>query len=762
MSAIEHPCQTRSRGMFASSLPARTDPRVVTATGLALAAALAAALAVSPGLPAPVPTGDPAARVGARPSGVATLPPLYVPNTGQAAAGVRFEAHGAGGGLLFRARDVVLAGTGARMHFDGASPGARLDGTGRRPGVVNVLRGDRARWRTHLPTYAGVAYRGLYPGVDLRFAGRRATWSVAAGADAARIRWTYPGAAAVRARGDRTLAVRLADGRTRVDAPPVAWQRVDGKRIPVDVRYAVDRGGRVGFALGRHRRSGAIAIAMAAAAPAPAAAATAMAFSTFLGGLQWDEAMDVETDSAGATYVAGFTQSENARLARPVRSRHRGIMDAYVAKISPDGRTLQYATYLGGEDLDVANALAVDRAGNAYVAGRTGSADFPTRRARQSALDGRACQRVPRHERGTPCHDAFVAKLDSSGGALVYSTYLGGSHNEEAVGLAVDSRGRAYVTGNTDSTDFPTRNALQPRAGTRDCPTDLPCPTDVFLTKLSADGRSLGYSTYLGGLRSDTSGGVAVDRAGAAYLTGTTRSSNFPTRRALQRAVSKRACGPPPFVACPDLFVAKVRPSGRSLAYGTYLGGKEAETSGGIAVDRAGNAYVTGSTQSPDFPTVRPFQAALGNGSCSASAPPKELCADAFVAKLSAGGQRLRYSSYLGGNAEDQGLGIAVDRSGAAHVVGSTDSRAFRTASPLQAAIGGGIDAYVATVGPTGALAQSTFLGGSEAERANAIAVDARGRAHIAGRTLSENFPMVAPLQGAKAGDYDFFVTMLR
>ncbi|HEX2103235.1 MAG TPA: hypothetical protein VHF51_06255, partial [Solirubrobacteraceae bacterium] len=164
--------------MFASSLPARTDPRVAAASGLALAAALAAALAVSPGIPAPVAPGDPAAPAGARASGPTALPPLYVPNAGQAAAGVRFEAHGAGGGLLFRARDVVLAGTGARMHFDGASSAARLDGTGRRPGVVNVLRGDRARWRTHLPTYAGVAYRGLYPGVDLRFAGRRATWSV--------------------------------------------------------------------------------------------------------------------------------------------------------------------------------------------------------------------------------------------------------------------------------------------------------------------------------------------------------------------------------------------------------------------------------------------------------------------------------------------------------------------------------------------------------------------------------------------------------
>jgi len=291
---------------------------------------------------------------------------------------------------------------------------------------------------------------------------------------------------------------------------------------------------------------------------------------------------------------------------------------------------------------------------------------------------------------------------------------------------------------------------------------DVPCPTDAFLSKLSADGRSLTYSTYLGGTKGDTSGGVAVDRTGAAYVTGTTRSADLPTRRARQPALRGRSCGPPPSRACPDAFVLKLRPSGRELVYGTYLGGKEPEAAGGIAVDRAGNVYLTGSTQSPDFPTVRPLQAAIGNASCSPTGPPKELCDDAFVTKLSADGQRLRYSTFLGGNAEDQGLGIAVDSGGVAHVAGSTDSRAFRVAAPVQATLGGGVDAYVAAVGPTGGLRSSTFLGGTEAERANAVAVDARGRVHVAGRTLSPNFPTRAPLQSALAGDYDMFVTMLR
>ncbi|MEA2270342.1 MAG: hypothetical protein QOC64_2952 [Solirubrobacteraceae bacterium] len=751
--------------MFASPLPlCRPSPVAPAAAGLLLAVAAAAALTATG--PAAAPSGGPAG-----PAVTAAAPPalraLYVANAGQAPAGVRFAAHGAGGEVLFRPREVVLAGRGIRMRFAGADPRAALVGTGRRPGVVNVLRGERARWRTHLPTYAGVAYRDLYPGVDLRFAAGGATWTLAAGADPDRIAWRHPGATAVRARpGDGALEVtrpgRGASARTHTEPAPVAWQRIDGRRVGVAAAYRVDGEGRVGFALGRHDRHAPLSIGTAAAPAARQAAQSPLGFSTFLGGSQWDEAMDVETDAAGATYVAGFTGSLNIRTARPVRRAHRGIMDAYVAKIAPDGRTLQYATFLGGRDLDVANALAVDRQGNAYVAGRTGSEDFPTRRARQSALRGSACQAAPRRDEGVPCHDAFVAKLSRSGGALVYSTYLGGTNNEEAIGLAVDRSRRAYVVGNTDSEDFPTRRALQRRFGSRDCASSVPCANDAFVAKLSASGRSLVFSSYLGGAKADTAGGVAVDRAGAAYLTGATRSADFPTRRARQPALSRRACGPPPNVACPDVFVAKLRPDGRSLAYSTYLGGRKTESSGGIAVDRSGNAYVTGSTQSADFPTVRPLQAAIGNGSCSVTGPPKEQCGDAFVTKLSPDGQRLRYSTFLGGNAEDAGLGIAVDATGAAHVAGSTDSRAFRTRAPLQPAIGGGIDAYVAELGPAGALRSSTFLGGTEAERANAIAVDARGRAHVAGRTLSANFPTAGPLQGGLGGDYDQFVTVVR
>jgi Beta-propeller repeat len=742
--------------MFAPTFAHRMSPIGLAALGALLTLAAVLVLhAAPPAPPVPDPAGD---RTVAR----AAPPVMFMPNAGQAAAGVRYEARGPGGALLFTGREVVLAGTGVRLRFAGAAPRPVVAGVGRRNARVNVLVGERARWRTNLPAYRAVAYRGLYPGVEARFAGPTAAWTVAPHADPARIGWRYAGAAGVAVQpgtGALEVALRGRPGRSLSVPPPVAWQWIAGRRMPVDARYVVREDGEVGFALGRHDRGALLLIAPSATVAARLQAApTALAFSTFLGGIHWDEAMDVEVDRAGATYVAGFTQSPDIRRARPAQASHGGVFDAYVAKLSPDGRALVYATFLGGNEVDVANALAVDQAGNAYVAGRTNSANFPTRRAMQPRLRGRACQALGRHDFGVPCPDAFVTKLGPSG-ALVFSTYLGGSRDEEGVGLAVDRRGRAYVAGDTTSGDLPTHSAVQRRLRSRRCISDVPCPGDAFVAALDRRGRALRYLTYLGGEKTDTAGGIAVDRTGNAYVTGSTNSPDFPTRRARQRALTGRACGPPPNVPCHDAFVAKLRPDGRALEYSTLLGGSKPERGTGIAIDGRGSAYVTGSTESPDFPLARPLQGAIGNGSCL----PSELCADAFVTKFSPDGRRLAYSTFLGGNAEESGLGIAVDPAGGAHVVGSTDSHAFRTLAPVQPAIGGGIDAFAARLAPSGALAFSTFLGGTEAERANAVAVDASGRDHLAGRTLSPNFPTAAPMQPALASDdYDMFVTVLR
>jgi hypothetical protein len=310
---------------------------------------------------------------------------------------------------------------------------------------------------------------------------------------------------------------------------------------------------------------------------------------------------------------------------------------------------------------DWGTGIAVDSTGNAYVTGATISTDFPTANPLQVsyAIDA----------------DAFVAKLNAAGAALVYSTYLGGSDVDWGDGIAVDSAGNAYVTGETYSTDFPTANPLQP-ANT--------AYWDAFVTKLNAAGSALVYSTYLGGSSGDGGAGIAVDSAGNAYVTGWTMSADFPTVNPIQAAYGGGGS---------DTFVTEVNAAGSALVYSTYLGGSGyyyGDQGNAIAVDSAGNAYVTGETDSTDFPTANPLQSTLAG------------YWDAFVTKLNPAGSALVYSTYLGGNYPDFGYGIALDSVGNAYVTGAIGPN-FPTANPIQGGFAGYSDAFVAKVSPADA-----------------------------------------------------------
>lgn len=478
-----------------------------------------------------------------------------------------------------------------------------------------------------------------------------------------------------------------------------------------------------------------------------------LVFSSYLGGLEWDEATGVAADSNGNSHIAGFTLSEDFPVVGAGARGHDAIVDAFVTKVDPRSSRIVWSTQLRGIDMDAATAITVDRAGNSYVVGRTGSPDFPTVRAMQPRLAGRSCT-------GSPCHDAFITKLSPTG-RIVWSTLFGGTRNEEALGVAVGRDSSVYLTGVTDSFDLPVRRAFQVRFQSR-CPGDLPCPYDAFVTKLSPSGRRIIYSTYLGGEASDIARGIDVDADGSAYVAGSTGSTDFPRVRAFQNTMRGEHCGPPPGEPCRQAFLTKLRPSGRTASYSTYLGGQEHDDAYGVAVDRSKQAHVTGATQSRDFPTRNAFQSTLDNHACT-SEQPHELCDDGFVTKFGPRGRALRYSTYLGGRAEDQGLNTDITPAGRALVAGRTDSTNFPvTPNAAQPEFGGVIDGFATKLRTGGTLAWSSFLGGSDADRATGVSADPTGAAHLAGRTLSPDFPTVRPFQPAlKDTDYDAFLSVI-
>ncbi len=648
----------------------------------------------------------------------------FEPNVGQAGGGVRFLARGSGLTALFTDSEAVLvlhrpAGAESsaaaravlRMRLEGAAPAPALTGVGRLPGAVNYFRGnDPARWRTGVPRYGRIRYSSVYPGVDLEWysAGGRLEYDfvVAPGADPSNIQIAFEGVDSLRVDGRGDLVLQTPLGEVRQQRPRV-FQESSGRRREIAARYTITARGRVGFALARYDRSRALRIDP-----------LVMVSSTFLGAGGSDRGAAVAVDASGAVYIAGSTNSVNFPVLSQFQGSFRGgDCDVFVTKLTPDGDAIEYSTYLGGAGLDAAEAIAVDSAGAVVVTGRTASADYPTRSAVQAANRGETDVFVTKlnaagnallfstylggdnHDSpggvaldasgavyiaGTAqsadfpilsaykmylwgLQDAFVAKLKADG-ALLYSTFLGGSGRDSAFGVAVDSEGSVFVAGATPSENFPVQSPLQAanRGGAN----------DAFVAKLTPDGRALAYSTYLGGTGDDVAYRIAVGADGSAFVAGSTDSSDFPLQSPFQASKAGKK----------DLFVAKLAASGGSLVYSTFLGGSEDDTPGAFAADGDGAVVIAGTTVSPDFPTRSPHQAVLRG-----TAP------DAFLARLNAAGDALTYSTYLGGEGEDAGLGVALESSGTVWVAGATASPGFPVLSALYSIYRGGLsDAFVA------------------------------------------------------------------
>ena len=440
------------------------------------------------------------------------LPLAFEPNRGQFDARARYVARGAGYTLFLTKSSAVmsLAAQPAKkptrtasvtLGLAGASPRATITGRGELPGKVNHLEGtDRSRWQTNVPTYARVGYEDVWKGIDATFYGNQGQleydFHLAPGADPNQIGLSVGGAKRVSV--DRSGALRLAvEGGSVRQLRPHAYQVVNGKRRTVDSSYTV-RGDHVSIRLGAYDHR------------LPLTIDPTLAYSTYLSGSGTDVGEGIAVDSSGAAYVAGETDSTDFPTSPGAyRTAYTGgRRDAFVTKLAPDGRSLAYSTYLGGSSFDGGRGIAVDSSGAAYVAGETRSTDFPTSPGAYLRIyAGRG--------------DAFVAKLAPDGGSLAYSSYLGGSDNDSGREIAVDSSGAAYVTGDTWSRDFPTSAGAPQTANAGN--------DDAFVTKLAPGGGSLAFSTYLGGSAFESLRGLAVDSSGAAYVTGGTTSSDFPT-----------------------------------------------------------------------------------------------------------------------------------------------------------------------------------------------------------------------------------------
>jgi Beta-propeller repeat len=678
------------------------------------------------------PTAQPLSEAGAAPQmsekealeAYGKLPLSFVPNKGQTnEETVRHYAQGAGYGFFFTKGGAMLSfsdgegrGHALGLDFLGANPNATLTAQKQLSGEVNYLVGDDpANWQQGLPTHAELLYGGLWPGIDMAVRGEggklKYEFHLKPGSSVKDIRLDYRGAEGLSVGAGGELLVRTSLG-TLKDAAPVSYQLIGGERVGVESRYKLlkgEGGGGYGFAVGAYDPR------------YPLIIDPELDYSTFLGGTG-DEAGEGIRVREGRAYVTGITQSTDfPTTTGAFDTTLGGASDAFVTKLNASGSALVYSTFLGGTDSDHGEDIAVDASGRAYVTGDTFSGDFPTTTgAFDTTFNGGIV-------------DAFVTKLSASGSALVYSTFLGGTNQDEGQGIGV-REGRAYVTGITQSTDFPTTTGAFDRTHNGS--------EDAYVTKFNASGSALVYSTLFGGADQERGLGIRV-REGRAYVMGLTDSTDYPTTRgAFDRTYNGGR----------DAFVAKLNATGSGLAYSTFLGGASEDEGLDIAVDGEGRAYATGSTESPDFPTTQgAFDRTHNVGD------------DIFVTKLNASGSALAYSTFLGGANFEAGEGIRV-REGRAYATGSTESPNFPTTTgAFDTTLGGASDAFVTKLNASGsALAYSTFLGGTNLEFGEGIAVSRRGRAYVTGVTFSGDFPTTAGAYDTTlGGERDAYVTKL-
>lgn len=590
------------------------------------------------------------------------------------------------------------------------------------PHTSNYFLGnDPSRWVTDVLNYQEVLYENLWPGIDLRYyfssSGLKYEFIVHPGGNPDNIKVQVEGHENFLLQKDQ-LIINLPNGQSLFDNDLIGFyeENIDDR---IDVYFMIIDDNTYTFDLGEYDFSKTVVI-------------DPVVYSTYVGGSTWDYTQDMDYDLLGNTYVTGFTKSSDFPNTTGVYDEtFNGMEDIFVFKLNPTGKTLVYSTFIGGNESERGNSIAVDSFGNVFVTGSTYSSDFPvTGNAYDQIYNGSA--------------DVYILKLNQTGKKLVYSTLIGDSGLDYSYGLAIDSLGHAYITGNTSSSNFPTTNGSYDRT--------FGGVFDVFVTKVNASGDDLIYSTFIGGSNEDVGFEIDIDVMGNVYITGYTIKSgplSYPTTPGAYDTIGN---------SNQEVIVSKINSTGDKLMYSTVVAGGNNEAGISIEVDHKGYIYVVGYTTSTGFPTTPDVYQSTYKGTSSSN--------EGFILKLNISFDDLIFSSFLGDTGSEYILDIKVNTSGIMYVVGLTDSQNFPVTQFAENKTigGGGYDAFVTIIiSSCKDLIYSSFIGGSGFDAGYGIAIRGDMEVYVAGITGSNNFPTTVNAFSRKLkGNYDGFVYKLR
>ncbi len=670
-------------------------------------------------------------------SDLSTQPVQFIQNNGQANDDIKYQVKSLQYSFDFTNTGMSISGPASNCEscesvekpvfvtLENVSENTTVIAGKELPGYANFLSGqNESEWQSHVPWYESISYQEIIPGITLTYSGKtgvlKREYTVLPGYSPSSIRMKYEGSDEISLNEDGSLLVNTGFGNL-TETVPVTFQEVDGEVIGVNSSYQIIDDGIVGFNIGEYNTS------------LPLIIDPYLEYSTYFGGSNDDFGMDIAVDPLGNAYITGYTSSCNLSV-YPVDNYFNpelpfsfngsfchGSTDVFVTKLSATNSgnaTIQFSTYLGGSSGDVGKGIAVDSSGNMYLTGYTSSDDFPV------------VNPLWIGDRLHGNHDVFVTKLDAEGSNFIYSTYLGGTNDDEANDIAIDSDRAVYIAGKTignspykkDENTFPTTTGAY-----QETSSSMSTIGDAFVSKIGPAGNTLEYSSFIGGANEDFANSIAVDSAKNAYIFGTTTSKDLVPADVFgyQKTLSGSR----------DAFLFKMNAEGSAAVYATYLGGSTAYDYGeGVSVDNEGYTYVIGSTASTDFPTTKDaFQ--------TKKAYMIGLDTDAYVTKFNAAGTELVYSTYLGGSNDDVGYDIATDNTGRTFVIGSTKSPALRVKDYIKT-YSGALDAFVGCLNSAGSDVEFlTYLGGYQDDVGRAVAVNEDGSVvEVTGYTKSPSF----------------------